>query len=259
MTPDVTIVFGCYNAVRDLRRTIPELCSLLAKRGQSYEIVAVEDGSADATLNVLHELESVHPGVRVLRNPRNMGKGFSIRNGILNSTGRFVVFVDTDMAYSLNNVAAVLDQLSDGAELVVGNRRLPESVYTVNNTLIRYVYRRHKMGASFNLMVRLLYGIGIRDTQSGLKGFQRSVANRVFEQIYNDGFLFDVEIFIRAAALRVNVSEIPVHVTYDTDESTVRNIAVVIQLLPELARIKWRQLTGAYGERVGRPSSASTA
>ena len=98
LAPEVTVVFGCYNGALDLRRRVPELCDVLAQRYGAYEVVAVEDGSSDQTLAILNELANGNPALRVLRNPRNMGKGFSIRNGILNSTGQVVVFVDSDMA-----------------------------------------------------------------------------------------------------------------------------------------------------------------
>ena len=105
-----------------------------------------------------------------------MGKGYSIRNGILNSRGKYIIFTDIDMAYSKSNLLSVLEKLESGHPLVVGNRRLPESVYVVNNALVRYVYRRHRGGNAFNTLVRLLFGLTTRDTQSGLKGFSRNAA-----------------------------------------------------------------------------------
>src|SRR5262249_25124126 len=154
--------------------------------------------------------------------PRNMGKGFSIRNGVLNSSGSYIIFTDMDMIYSLENLEAVLAELQGGSDIVVGNRRLAESVYTVPNSLIKYVYRRHSVGMIFNLLVRLLSGLRIKDTQSGLKGFKHETAALIFPSINTDRFVFDVEIFILAKALGKTVREIPVHLTYFSQLSSVR-------------------------------------
>src|SRR4030095_8199736 len=97
-------------------------------------------------LPILRRLEAEVPSITVLHNPRNMGKGYSIRNGILNSRGKYIIFTDVDMTYSMGNLLSVLERLESGAPLVVGNRRLPESVYVVNNALVKYVYRRQRRG-----------------------------------------------------------------------------------------------------------------
>ncbi|HXE56438.1 MAG TPA: glycosyltransferase [Gemmatimonadales bacterium] len=242
----VSVVLGCYNAGPQLRAHLLDLLRFLDRRPGSHEVLVVEDGSRDGSLACLRELELVHPALRVLRNPRNMGKGFSIRNGVLNCRGRWIVVTDVDMVYSTGNLEAVLDRLARGAPIVVGNRRLPESVYTVNNRLVRYVYRRHRLGAAFNALVRLLFDVRTRDTQSGLKGFQRGVAFRIFDRLHADGFLFDVEIFIRARRLGIPIEEIPVHLTYDTDESTVHQFREFFRIVPQLLRIKYLELSHAY-------------
>ena len=249
---DVSIIFGCYNAAPDLAQCVSLLYEMLERRGSEFEIVAVDDGSADSSLKELERLSGDFPALRTLRNPRNMGKGFSVRNGVLNSSGEKVVFVDADMAYAIENVAAVLDALDEGAGMVVANRRLPESVYTAHNSVIRYVYRRHRLGAAFNRLVRILYGIRTRDTQSGLKGFRREIAEAVFPRIVTDRFLFDVEIFIMASAYDIDIREIPVHVTFDSDDSTAAHFHTFLRVAPELVRIKYNQLRGMY-----RPAPAS--
>ena len=139
-----------------------------------------------------------------------------------------------------------LERLESGEPLIVGNRRLPESVYVVNNTLVKYVYRRHRMGVAFNALVRLLFGLTTRDTQSGLKGFSRSAAARIFQQLYTDGFLFDIEIFIRSRTLGIPVTEVPVQLTYEDDITTVGQFRVLFSVIPELIHIKLLELRGAY-------------
>jgi dolichyl-phosphate beta-glucosyltransferase len=248
-TTHMSIVVGCYNAARHLEKRILELVAFLDGIDRSYEILIVEDGSADDSLPILRRLEASLASITVLRNPRNMGKGYSIRNGILNSRGKYIIFTDIDMAYSKGNLLAVLERLEKGEPFVVGNRRLPESVYIVNNSLVKYVYRRHRGGIAFNTLVRLLFGLTTRDTQSGLKGFSRSAAARLFQQLYTDGFLFDIEIFIRSRALGIPVTEVPVQLTFEDDVTTVQQFKQLLTVFPELMHIKMLELRGAYGAR----------
>jgi len=256
-TTHVSLVVGCYNAARHLEKRLRELVAFLDGIDRAYEVLIVEDGSLDDSLPILRRLETSIPSITVLRNPRNMGKGYSIRNGILNSTGKYIIFTDVDMAYSKGNLLSVLEKLESGHPLVVGNRRLPESVYVVNNALVKYVYRRHRGAMVFNRLVRLLFGLTTRDTQSGLKGFSRSAAAQIFQQVYTDGFLFDIEIFVRARALGIPATEVAVQLTFEDDVTTVQQFRYLFKVFPELARIKMLEMRGAYGDARGGATQSS--
>jgi glycosyltransferase involved in cell wall biosynthesis len=245
-TTHLSLVVGCYNAARHLEKRLRELVAFLDGIHRTYEILIVDDGSLDESLPILRRLETDVPSISVLRNPRNMGKGYSIRNGILNSTGKYIIFTDVDMAYAKSNVLSVLEKLESGHPLVVGNRRLPESVYVVNNALVKYVYRRHRGGMAFNRLVRLLFGLTTRDTQSGLKGFSRGAAAQIFQQVFTDGFLFDIEIFVRSRALGIPVAEVAVQLTFEDDVTTVQQFRYLFKVIPELTRIKMLEMRGAY-------------
>jgi glycosyltransferase involved in cell wall biosynthesis len=256
-TTQLSLVVGCYNAARHLEKRLRELSAFLDSIGRDYEVLIVEDGSVDESLPILRRLEDEVPSIHVLRNPRNMGKGFSIRNGILNSRGEYIIFTDIDMAYAKSNLLAVLERLEQGDPFVVGNRRLPESVYVVNNRLVKYVYRRHRMGNAFNALVRALFGLTTRDTQSGLKGFSKSAATQIFQQLYTDGFLFDIEIFIRSRTLGIPAVEVPVRLTYEDDITTVRQFRYLLTVIPELIHIKMLELRGVYATRDVRDQPAA--
>ena len=259
-TTQLSLVVGCYNAAVHLERRLRDLVTFLDGIGRDYEVLIVEDGSVDESLPILRRLEAEVPSIHVLRNPRNMGKGYSIRNGILNSRGKHIIFTDIDMAYAKRNLLAVLERLEDGEPFVVGNRRLPESVYVVNNRLVKYVYRRHRMGNAFNALVRVVFGLTTRDTQSGLKGFSRSAAAKIFQQLYTDGFLFDIEIFIRSRTLGIPVVEVPVQLTYEDDITTVGQFRYLLMVIPELIHIKMLELRGVYATRdvSGAPPAAES-
>jgi glycosyltransferase involved in cell wall biosynthesis len=245
-TTHLSVVVGCYNAAPHLEKRLGELVAFLDGIGRDYEVIIVEDGSVDDSLPILRRLEAAVPAITVRPNPRNMGKGFSIRDGILNSRGRYIIFTDVDMAYSMGNLLSVLERLEAGSPLVVGNRRLPESVYVVNNTLVKYVYRRHLGGTAFNTLVRFLFGLTTRDTQSGLKGFTRGAAAQIFPRLYTNGFLFDIEIFVRSRALAIPVVEVPVRLTFEDDVTTVQQFRQLFTVIPELMQIKILEMRGAY-------------
>ena len=245
-TTHLSVIVGCYNAARHLEKSLRELLAFLDTIGRDYEVLIVDDGSLDESLPILRRLEATVTSLSVLRNPRNMGKGYSIRNGILNSRGKYIIFTDVDMVYSTRNLLSVLEKLEGGNPVVVGNRRLPESVYVVNNALVKYVYRRHRGGMAFNRLVRLLFGLTTHDTQSGLKGFSRSAAAQIFQQVYTDGFLFDIEIFIRSRTLGIPVIDVPVRLTYEDDITTVQQFRYLFTVIPELIRIKMLEIRGAY-------------
>ena len=110
-TTHLSVVVGCYNAAPHLEKRLRELVAFLDGIGRSYEVIIVEDGSVDDSLPILRRMEATLPSLTVRRNPRNMGKGFSIRDGILNSRGEHIIFTDIDMAYSMGNLLSVLEKL----------------------------------------------------------------------------------------------------------------------------------------------------
>src|SRR5688500_17757754 len=106
-TTHLSVVVGCYNAARHLEKRLGELLAFLDNIHRDYEVLIVDDGSLDESLPILRRLEDTVSSVSVLRNPRNMGKGYSIRNGILNSRGKYIIFTDVDMVYSKRNLLSV--------------------------------------------------------------------------------------------------------------------------------------------------------
>ena len=110
---------------------------------------------------------------------------------------------------------------------------------------------------AFNKLVRLLFGLTTRDTQSGLKGFSRGAAAQIFQQLYTDGFLFDIEIFVRSRALGIPVAEVPVQLTFEDDVTTVQQFTYLFKVIPELARIKMLEMRGAYANARGGVTPSS--
>jgi glycosyltransferase involved in cell wall biosynthesis len=246
----LSVIFPCYNESILIENSLSKLVSFLDTMQISYEIIFIDDFSRDDSVNIIKNLQSKDQKVKLLRNPCNMGKGFAIKNGILNCNGEYIIFTDIDMVYSLNNIKTVLEYLQKGNDIVVGNRRLQDSIYTVPNSLIKYVYKRHMVGTIFNTIVRYMFGLKVRDTQSGLKGFNRETALAIFSNINTNRFVFDVEIFILAKNLKKSVKEIPVHLTYFSQLSTVSIFKYSIRALHEILTIKLYHIRGKYSKNM---------
>jgi dolichyl-phosphate beta-glucosyltransferase len=242
----LSIVLSCYNESHAIEGSLSKLISFLNDLRLNYEIIVVDDFSKDNSFGIVQNIQTYHDNVRIIRNDKNTGKGFSIKRGILSSQGKYIIFTDMDMIYSLENLKTVLMELEKGNDIIVGNRRLPDSMYTVPNQLIKYVYRRHFIGVVFNIIVRNLFGLDTRDTQSGLKGFSHKTACDIFSYINTNRFVFDIEIFIRAKYLKKKIKEIPVHLTYFSQISNVKLLKYSFKAFGEVLTIKFYQMCGKY-------------
>jgi dolichyl-phosphate beta-glucosyltransferase len=238
----LSIVLSCYNESHAIEGSLSKLISFLNDLKLNYEIIVVDDFSKDNSFDIVQNVQTYHDNIRIIRNAKNTGKGFSIKRGVLSSHGKYIIFTDMDMIYSLENLRTVLTELEKGYDVIVGNRRLHDSVYTAPNQLIKYVYRRHFVGVIFNIIVRNLFGLDTRDTQSGLKGFNHETAFDIFPHINTKRFVFDVEIFIRAKYLNKKIKEIPVHLTYFSQLSSVKLLKYSFKAFVEILTIKFYQM-----------------
>src|SRR5262249_45819258 len=146
-----------------------------------------------------------HPSARVLGNPANEGKGFSVARGMRAARGEYRIFTDVDLAYPLSEVDKTVDALKAGADVAIACPVLPESRYLMSPTFFHYLYTRHLMSRAFNAMVRAVLLPGVLDTQAGLKGFTVAAARQIFPRLTRSGFGFDLEVLYIARARGLNV------------------------------------------------------
>jgi dolichyl-phosphate beta-glucosyltransferase len=236
--PPLSIVIPAYNESGRLPATLDAALATLASRGPEGplgEIIVVDDGSTDSTADLVAAYAASHPVVRLLRNETNRGKGYSVRRGMLEARGRFVLFTDADASAPLPEASKLLAVLETGAaDVAIGSRELPDS------DLARPQPRhRRVMGWLFRQLVRLLVVRGFRDTQCGLKAFTREAAQAIFRRQTLDGFAFDVEAIFLARRLGYRVAEVPVR-WLDSGESRVRPLRDGLRMVCDLVRIRLR-------------------
>lgn len=241
-SPELSIVLPCFNEGPRITQSLAILASWF---GDGAEMLVVDDGSSDDTLEQAQRYASMRPNVRVYRLTENGGKGAAIRKAIPLTRGRHVVLMDADLAYDRDSVQRAIDGLAH-ADMVIGNRRHRGSHYSVPVQLFGFLYRRHIVGLTFNLFVRALLQIGIRDTQCGLKAFRRDALDRIAACLTIEGFALDVEMLLIAQALGLRISDVPVRVAYESARSSVALLRSGIMMAVEIFRIARRRAAGRY-------------
>ncbi len=204
-SPELTVIFPCYDEERRLPASLQRTREYLDARGQSYEILVVDDGSADRTAAVAQELASGDPRVRVLRYEPNQGKGHAVAYGAGRARGRRILFSDADLSTPIEELEKFLPLLDQGYDVVIGSRALAQS-----DLRVRQPWWREKAGRVMNYLVRRLSGLKFVDTQCGFKLFSRSAADDIFPNLTVGRWMFDVEVLILAQKLGYRATDVPV-------------------------------------------------
>jgi len=232
---DLSIVIPAYNEAHKIARDVAAAGEFLCGHRLSGEVIIADDGSADGTAQAARR-SPLSPGVElcVLELPHR-GKGSAVRAGILASRGRFVMFADSGLCVPFEDALPAIRMLQSGrADIVNGSRKLPESVIARPQSWYRRLLSR-----AFRFAVRLYMGLprGFSDTQCGFKVYRGEVAREIYGRCATDGFMFDLEVLLRAVARQYRVAEVPVHWTCDPD-SRLRPAKIFFRTFGELRDVK---------------------
>jgi dolichyl-phosphate beta-glucosyltransferase len=201
----LSVVIPCYNEEQRLPRTIEQIERFLDARGDSYELILVDDGSADGTRRVMDEAAAQHKSVRIAALPGNRGKGRALAEGVRVSRGETVLVTDADLSTPIEELANLEAAIADGAGVAIASRAIKGSRVELSQPIYRVL-----MGKAFNIIVQLILLPGIWDTQCGFKLFRGDVAREVFEGLTTDGFGYDPEVLYLAKKKGVRIAEVPV-------------------------------------------------
>lgn len=259
----LSIVVPVYNEATRLGRTLPEILAYLAAYQPGSEVIIVDDGSTDGTARLAERIAADWSAgadnslrgasrLRIVRHPRNCGKGAAVRTGIRAARGAIVAFLDADLSTPIEELPRLLAPLEApggvGADIAIGSRRAEGAEIEVSQPWHRVVISR-----IFNRTMTRLLVPGIRDTQCGFKGFRREAARALFERAWVRGFGFDLEILFMARRLGLVVVEVPVR-WRDDARSTVRLFRDGLRVLAEVAKILVAWAAGRYRPSGSRPS-----
>lgn len=246
--PFFSVVIPAFNEQNRLPKTLAEIDKYLTKQtylstssGQAnYEIIVVNDGSKDRTPEVVRDLMPIIRNLKLIDNKENHGKGWVVRQGMLEAKGEYRLFMDADNSTSIDQVEKMWPHFKEGCEVIVGSRDIKGAVIAIPQSWYRVL-----LGNIFNLIVQIISGLwGIWDTQCGFKGFTERTAKEIFSKCKIDRWAFDVEVLVVAKKLGYKIKEIPV-VWKNEPESRVK-IKGIIKMLFEVLQIRWNSITGRY-------------
>ena len=239
--PYYSIVVPAYNEAQRLGDSLERILAHIARMRWSAEIIVVNDGSTDNTGAIVAEFARRNPLIRLVDNPGNRGKGYTVRNGMLNASGQVLLFSDADLSSPIEEASKLFAVIENGrADVAIGSRYLQSEMQTRKQPL----YRR-MLGRAFNLALRATLGLSYVDTQCGFKAFSRKAANAIFPNMRIEGWGFDPEILFLAKRYGLEVTEVPVSWAHD-HRSKINPIRDGARMLGELMRVRLNSLSGKY-------------
>ncbi|MFA6097815.1 MAG: dolichyl-phosphate beta-glucosyltransferase [Candidatus Paceibacterota bacterium] len=235
----LSVILPAYNEEKLIRSTLNEVCGYLSAQNYTSEIIIVNDGSVDGTAKILDDIVRNAKNMKVINNPENRGKGYSVRRGMLEAGGKYRLFMDADNSTDIKEIKKFLELLEGGVDAVIGDRTLENSVILLHQPTYKKI-----LGNIGNVFIRSLTVPGIKDTQCGFKCFTGKLVRDVFPVLGIDRWAFDVEILALALKRGYRIKNIPV-VWKNRSESKVKVIDYVLTFA-DLVRIKINLLTNKY-------------
>ncbi len=203
--PRLSLILPCFDEEKRLPASLARVREYLDASGWEYEILVVDDGSRDRTVDEARRVAAGDPRIRVIGYGENRGKGAAVRFGALQAAGEWVLFSDADLSTPIEELSRLLPYLSRGFDVVIGSRALAGS-----DLKVRQPWWRERVGRLVNWCVRRLSGLPFPDTQCGFKLFSRRAARDVFSNLTVCGWMFDVEALVLAQRLGYRAVDVPV-------------------------------------------------
>ncbi len=241
MDPTYSIVIPAYNERSRIGSTLERVLSFVHAQGWDAEVIVVNDGSRDNTAEIVQSFAVKDPSLRLIDNPGNHGKGFSVRTGMMHARGRIVLFSDADLSSPIEESLKLFAALESGADIAIGSRWLRAELQTQRQPLHRQLF-----GRIFNLLLRTTLGLQFADTQCGFKAFKRAASQAIFPWQRIERWGFDPEILFLARKFGFTVREVPVAWGHVGD-ARINPIVDGARMFQEMLRIRWYDLTGKYG------------
>jgi glycosyltransferase involved in cell wall biosynthesis len=204
----ISVLIPAHNEEQHIALCIEETVDAFKQFGCTYEVIVIDDGSTDGTYQRAVEASEKFDGVVVKRNMMNFGKGRALKKGFRYASGDYVVFLDADLDLHPTQLKIFFDAVKqNGTDVVIGSKRHPQS---------EVVYPWHRMMVSvvYFFLVKLIFGLGIHDTQTGLKLFKKEVLNAVFPRMLVKKFAYDLELLVLAHHYGYSIQEAPVKLDF---------------------------------------------
>lgn len=234
--PGISLIVPAYNEALRLPPSLERIRRWLDAQGEDYEVIVVDDGSADDTAAVTRAAVEQWPQLEVVRLEANRGKGAAIRAGMLRARGAHRAFSDADLSTPIEELPRLRARLVGDCQVAIASRDLPGS-----DILVRQPAWREFMGRTYNRALRMLVLPGIRDTQCGFKVFTATAAETCFGPLQTSRFGFDAEVLVRARRRGWTIAEVPVRWRH-VEESRVGGLGDASRMLLDLLLLRFRRL-----------------
>jgi glycosyltransferase involved in cell wall biosynthesis len=235
-----SFIIPAYNESERLATSLPKVFVYIRERKIQAEVIVVNDGSSDDTAEIARSFASRYPQIRLLENPGNRGKGYSVRNGMLHAHGDILLFTDADLSSPIYEATKLFAAIEGGANVAIGSRWLEAGLQTERQPWYRQLY-----GRLFNLALRIVLGLKYRDTQCGFKAFTRAAAQTVFSRQRVERWGFDPELLFLANKFKLRTVEVAVQWAHD-HRSKISPIRDGLKMGVEMLAVRWNDLRRLY-------------
>jgi dolichyl-phosphate beta-glucosyltransferase len=233
----LSLIIPAYNEGKVLKQNLSKIISYLEGKKYSWEIVVVDDGSRDNTLDIAKSFKN--KGVKAYQLEPNRGKGGALKEGFDKAAGEYLIFMDADLSVPLKNIDIFLGELKNN-DVVIGSRRVEGSDIVVHQPLVR-----ESMGKVYTLLTKIVTATNLADYTCGFKGFKNDVGKRIFKSSHITRWSYDAEIMFLAHKFGYKIKQIPVE-WFNRVDSRVRLGSAAITSFADLIKIRIYDLLGKY-------------
>jgi glycosyltransferase involved in cell wall biosynthesis len=245
-SPKYSIVIPAYNEHARIERTLDAVMRCIDAEKWDAQVIVVDDGSVDNTAAIVEERMRTDARLTLIKNETNRGKGYSVRNGLLQAAGEIVMFTDADLSAPMEEARLLFAAIEAGADVAIGSRWLDRQRQSIRQPWYRQVF-----GRCFNGVTRVVMGLPFADTQCGFKAFTRETAQIIFRLQRIERWGFDPELLFISAKLGYRIKEVPV--TWGHDErSKMSYLRDGMKMLEDMAVVRWNSWLGRYDAEIAR-------
>ncbi len=237
---NISVIIPCFNEEKNISSNTKKIFQYLKDNFENFEIIAVNDGSTDRTINELQKIQSEIP-LKIIDNPINEGKGKAVRDGVLQSRNDIVMFLDADLAIPVEELPKFLAEINGGYDVAIASRFVPGG-----KIIQKVLWYRVIMEQAFRIIrMLILNNYSIQDTQCGFKVFRREVALKIFPLMTIKRFAFDSEIIFLAVKFGFRIKECPITLQ-NPIQSHLRIFCDPLNMLLDILKIRWNNFSQKY-------------
>lgn len=229
----ISVVIPAYNEAKTIGATLDEVKGFLQNRFEDFEIIVVDDKSQDSTLEIVRTFD----GVKVIRNLKNHGKGYTVAKGVMAARGEWILFMDADNSTKISELDNFLKHIND-YKIIIASRALPESDVAVSQNFVKEF-----LGKAGNFLIRSLLCIKVKDTQCGYKLFHNT-SKFIFDKITIEDWGFDFELIFLAKKYKFKVKELPI--TWVNNFDSKVKWYIYFKAILQVFKVRWNNLLGRY-------------